>query len=516
MKYHFDEAKAERAVKFFSGLTHIQGRWAGQPFKLLDWQDVLVREIYGWVDENGYRQFNTVYVEVPKKNGKTELASAIVLKSLVADDEMGAQVYSAAVNSEQSNLVYNPVRQMVLNNRVLRKRLKLIDSTKRIVDYETNSFYHVLSRDKYSKHGLNVHAAIIDELHAIQDGEFVNVLTYGSGLARTQPLIFIITTAGIYDVNSIGWKYHEKAMQVMQGIYGDEHFLPFIMGLDRDENWELEENWVKVNPALGNIFSIESLRSDYQKAKIDIDEQNNFRRYRLNQWIEQSQRLFEIRIWDECAGPVNLTSGRSCYLGMDLASTNDLTALVAIFVPDKYSNYYDILPYFFLPERAVEKRAQKGQVYIRNWAQQGLIKKTPGDATDYNFVVKQIEELADRFKVLEIAYDRWGSSVITGQLQERGFSVIPITQTFGGIGPPTKDFLKMVLERKVQHGGNPVLRWNASNVVVDTDCNGNIKPNKAKSKDSIDGIVAAILATDRVTRNEGAESVYEKRGPIII
>ena len=517
MRFHFEEKRAEDAKTFIRFLSHTKGRWAGVPFHILDWQEVLLREIFGWVDDQGYRQYRTAYVEVPKKNGKTELAAAIVLKLLVADDELGAEVYSGAADREQATLIFNAAEQMVIQNRVLKKRLKLKPSVKRIVDHKTGSFYQALSTEAYTKHGLNIHGVVIDELHAIKDREFVDVLTQGASDARTQPLKWIITTAGVAHKDSIGWEYHQYAEKVRDGIIEDERFLPLIFGADMNANWEDEEVWKIVNPSLGQIFDIEKMREAFREAKAKPPLENVFRRLRLNQWTSQISRWLQLHIWDACSAPVNLTKGRTCYAGLDLSSTIDITALGLIFAPEKAGDPFDIFAHLFMPKDNIEERVKKDRVPYDVWVREGLITATPGNVIDYDFIIQKVKDITTDYNLVEIAYDRWGASKVALDLQKEGMLVIPMGQGFASMSPPTKELLNQLMQKKIRHGGHPVLRWMASNMVVREDPAGNIKPDKARSSEKIDGIVALIMALDRAIRHgETKESVYEKSGLLVL
>ncbi len=524
-KYHFDKERAIRAINFISFLTHTKGRWANKKFRILDWQKELIEKTFGWVDDNGYRQYQIVYVEITKKQGKSELAAAIALYLLVADGEQGAEVYSGAVDRDQASLVFNVAATMVRNSRVLRKRLKIIDSQKRIVDYKTNSVYRVLSSDVESKHGLNVSGLVLDELHAVKKREFIDTLTEGSGDARTQPLIFIITTAGVADKRYICWEYHEYALKVRDGIIPDDRFLPFVIGLQEGEDWEDEENWKKVSPSLGVTFGIDKLREEYEKAKAVPAKQNNFRRLRLNQWVQQETRWMDMSVWDACSEPADLSKGRRCYLALDLSSSVDLSALAQVIEPKCYTcryrggcpnpeDLYDIYCHFFLPKDNIDRRVKQDRVPYDIWAWKGYITLSPGNVIDYAFIEKKIEELHEMNEVVDIGYDRWGATQISTSLTGKGFNMIPIGQGFASMSSPTKELETLVLKRKIRHGGHPVLRWNMNNMVIRQDPAGNIKPDKEHSSDKIDGIVAVIMALDRTIRHEKSMSVYETRGMV--
>lgn len=330
----FDEEKAKRTVDFIGCLKHTKGKWRGQPFELLPWQETVIRDVFGTVKENGYRQYNTAYVEIPKKNGKSELAAGVALYMTCGDNEWGAEVYGCASDRQQASIVFDVAVDMVEQCPALKKRIKPVMSVKRLVYKPTNSFYQVLSAEAYTKHGLNVHAVIFDELHSQPNRELFDVMTKGSGDARTQPLFFLITTAGT-DRHSVCFEQHQKAEDILQGRKVAPTFYPVIYGASDDADWSSEYVWRKANPSLGHTIDIEKVRNAYLSAKDNPAEENIFRQLRLNQWVKQSTRWMQMEKWDACAFPVDEREvlGRECYGGLDLSSSIDITAFVLVFPP---------------------------------------------------------------------------------------------------------------------------------------------------------------------------------------
>lgn len=508
----YSERHADRAVAFIRSLTHTKGEWSRRKFNLLPWQERIIRDIFGILKEDGYRRYNTVYVEVPKKNGKSELAAAVALYLLFADNEPGAEIYSAAADRGQASIVFNIAAEMVRQSPVLSKRCKIIDSVKRIVVHRTNSFYQVLSAEAYTKHGFNVHGVIFDELHAQPNRELFDVLTEGSGDARRQPLYFLITTAGV-DRNSICWEVHEKARQLLNGTREDPGFYPVILGLEEDEDWENEANWRKVNPSIDHIIDIEKVRSAYREAKEDPAKENNFRRLRLNQWVKQSMRWMQLEKWDACDGRVGNLIGRACYGGLDLSSTTDLTALSLVF---PCGDLYEVLMHFWIPEDTMRERERRDRVPYSKWVKQGLVTATPGNVIDYRWIRQALNDIAPMYDIKEVAYDPWNATEIVQDLADDGFVMVPVRQGFASLSAPTKELMTLVLGQRLRHGGNPVLRWNVDNLVIRTDPAGNIKPDKEKSTQKIDGAVALIMAIDRAVRHADDRSVYEDRGILTV
>ena len=512
------QALADRAVAFINSLKHTKGVWYGKNFELLPWQDKIVRDIFGTLKPNGYRQYNTAYVEIPKKQGKSELAAAIALYLTCGDGEYGAEVYGCAADRQQASIVFDVAVEMINQCPALKKRCKILASQKRIVYLPLKSFYQVLSAESYTKHGLNVHGVIFDELHAQPNRALYDVMLTGSGDARKQPLYFLITTAGT-DRNSICYEVHNKAKDIMKGKRHDPTFYPVIYGIEDEDDWTDEKNWYKANPSLDITVDIDKIRAAFNNAKENPAEENLFRQLRLNQWVKQSIRWMPMDKWSLCSYPIDKErlKGRICYGGLDLSSTTDITAFVLVFPPEDEDGKYEILPFFWLPEETLELRVRRDHVPYDTWKAKGLIMTTEGNVVHYGFIEKFIEELGTQYNIKEIAYDRWGAVQMVQNLEGMGFTIVPFGQGYKDMSPPTKELMKLVLEKRIAHGGNEVLEWMVDNIFIKTDPAGNIKPDKEKSTEKIDGAIAMIMALDRAIRNNGQqESVYNDRGIIIL
>lgn len=511
---HYDKVKADRAVTFIQNLCHTKGKWAGKKFTLLPWQEQIVRDIFGIVKEDGNRQFLTAYVEIPKKNGKSELAAAIALYLLYADHEASAEVYGAACDRNQASIVFDVAKQMVLMSKALDKRSKVMGATKRIVNYTNAGFYQVLSAETGTKHGLNVSGLVFDEIHAQPNRHLYDVLTKGSGDAREQPLFFIITTAG-NDKNSICYELHTKALDILNGRKKDTSFYPVVYGLSDDEDWNDEANWLKANPSLGHTIGLDRVREAYQNALENPAEENVFKQLRLNMWVSSTVTWLPEHIYDKGSSPIDMESlkGRKCFAGLDLSSTSDITAFVLVFPPRHDEEPYIVLPYFWLPEDTLQLRCRRDHVLYDVWERQGYLKTTEGNVVHYGFIEAFIEELSTVYNIREIAYDRWNATQMVQNLEGLGLTLVPFGQGYKDMSPPSKELFKLMMEGKVQHGGHPVLKWMGQNVVMRQDPAGNIKPDKEKSIEKIDGIVALIMGLDRCIRHqEQGNSVYDERG----
>ena len=516
---HYDKDAADYAVMFIESLCHTKGTWAGKPFELIDWQEQIIRDLFGVLKPNGYRQFNTAYIEIPKKQGKSELAAAVALLLLCGAGEERAEVYGCAADRNQAKIVFDVAVDMVRFCPALSKRVKILESQKKITYLPTNSSYQVLSADVANKHGFNTHGVIFDELHTQPNRKLFDVMLQGSGDARMQPLYFLITTAG-NDTNSICYEVHQKAIDIAEGRKVDPTFYSVIYGAAEDEDWTDPKVWKKANPSLGITVGIDKVKAACESAQQNPGEENAFRQLRLNQWVKQSVRWMPMDKWDACAFPVSEDDleGRICYGGLDLSSTTDITAFVLVFPPLDEEDKYYVLPYFWIPEETLDLRVRRDHVPYDLWERQGVLMTTEGNVVHYGYIEKFIEQLGERFNIREIAFDRWGAVQMVQNLEGMGFTVVPFGQGFKDMSPPTKELMKLVLEEKIAHGGHPVLRWMMDNIFIRTDPAGNIKADKEKSTEKIDGAIATIMGLDRAIRcgNDTGASVYDSRGLLFI
>ena len=510
----FAKHRADRALKFISNLTHTKDKWAGVPFDPRPWQAVIIRELFGRMreDNSTRRAYRTCYIEIPRKNGKSEIAAALALYGLVGDGVIGAEVYSCAADRDQAALVFNVAAQMVRNDPMLASRLKIIDSQKRIVDHKTGSFYRAISAEAYSKHGFNASMVIYDELHAAPNRELWDVMTTSMG-ARDEPIVVAITTAG-YDRHSICWEQHDYAQKILAGLVVDPSFYPVIYAAPEDADWLDEEVWKQANPALQDFRDIDEMRALAHKAKEIPAVQNTFKRLYLNIWTEQSERWLDMAAWDACqpdGAPDwrelrERMKGKPCVGGLDLSSRTDLTALVLVFEDD--DDAMTAVPFFWVPKEGAAKRSRTDRVPYEQWIEDGLLTATDGNVVDQGFIREDINRIAKDYKLKEIAFDPWNATKLAVELEGDGVKLVEMRQGFRSLSEPTKHLGALVTGRKLRHGGHPVLRWMASNMVVRQDPQGNLSPDKSKVTERIDGIVGLIMGIGAALVNQDKEPEY--------
>ena len=509
----FDIERAQHALDFFGFLKHSKGEWGGEAFKLQPWQEFIIGSLFGWLRKDGKRRFRVAYHEIPRKNGKTTLAAGVGLYLFCADGEPGSEVFTAATKRDQARLSHGEAARMVKASPLLRSKIGVFKDNLHIE--RTNSKFEPLGADADTMDGLNIHGAIVDELHAHKTRAIWDVLETATG-ARRQPLIFAITTAG-FDRNSVCWEWHDYSTKILDGIIEDDTVFTYIASLDEGDDWTDQSTWAKANPNLGVSVKIDDLQRKCDKAKEMPSAQNAFLRLHLDMWTEQNERWMPMDKWDECGKVLVIPEelqGRLCYAGLDLSTTTDISALVLCFPDDEGG--CDVLPYFWVPEENIMQRSNRDRVPYDLWARQGYIKTTPGNVIDYDIIRRDINQLREQYDINKIAIDRWNSTQLQTQLDGDGFEIVPTGQGFASLSAPTKHLEKLVFEKSLRHGANPVLRWMVSNVAIQQDAAGNIKPAKDKSTERIDGVVAAVMAIDQMTRHGDETSVYDTRGVITI
>ncbi|MBS4062727.1 MAG: terminase large subunit [Bacteroidetes bacterium] len=513
----FDRDAAERVLRFKGILKHSKGKWAGQNLVLEPWQQFKTWAMFGWMNSDGTRRFRSAYIEVARKNGKSTDSAGDGLYLAFADGEAGAEVYSAATKRDQARIVHQEAIRMVRKNPLLKKYIRIYKDNLSIE--QTASKYEPLGGDSDSLDGLNVHGAVVDELHAHKSRETLELLETATG-SREQPLIIMITTAGM-DRQSVCYEKHEYTRKVLEGwrddSYVDDSWFGIIYTLDEGDDWRDESVWVKSNPNLGVSKKWEDMRIKAKRAGEMAAALNNFLRRELNVWTQGEVKWMNMDSWRAC-GIENIPAlelpekmkGQVAYAGLDLSSTDDITAWVMVFAGDD-GEYY-VVCRFWIPEDNMSIRTRDQGVKYEEWVKAGFMEATPGNVIDYDWIFEQIEKDADMFDIDQGAFDRWGAARVVQVLENKGMTMLPFGQGYASMSPPMKELERLILAKKIKHGNNPVLTWMMDNVVARLDPAGNIKPDKSRSREKIDGVVALIMALDLALRHPEQKSVYESRG----
>ncbi len=506
--WYFDKKAAMRAIHFIEKLKHTKGEWAGQRFRLEPWQQFVLWNIFGWKNADGTRRFRYAYIEIARKNGKTALSAGIGLYMLFADGESRPEVYSAATVKDQAKICFSDAVEIV----------KATDLKNYLTPYRNSIVYELkggtmkpLSSDYGTHDGLNPSCGIIDEFHAHKDSGMFDVIKSAFG-ARRQPLMFIITTAG-FNKSGACYAYRENVIKVLRGVNEDDSLFGIIYTLDDKSEWEDPKMWIKANPNLGVSLSADYLADQVKDAKNRPEAVRNVMTKNVDLWVDAERTWILDDVWLKCIGttdPADL-KGCACWGGLDLSNVSDITAYVLLF---HKNDRFQLLPHFWIPEEKMLEKIRKENINYDKWAAEGYVTVTPGNVIDYDFVKADILRIVADYDLRISAYDRWNSSQTIIDLQNEGMECNPFGQGYGSMSAPTKEFEKLVLTGKIEHFGNPVLRWMLASTLVKTDPAGNIKPDKEKSTQKIDGIVASIMALGEwMTAQTNDESnPYETRG----
>lgn len=510
-----DKQRALEPIEFIQ-MLHAVDDFYGQPFQLLNWQHDLLWDVYGTINERGYRQYRYAYLEVPKKNGKTSLIAGLGLYHLSCDGP-GGQIYCCAADRKQAGLVYNAAVAMIEQEPELEAILKITDSRKEIKNTLTGTILTVLSAEAYTKHGINPTVVIFDELHAQPKRDLWDVMTFGAGAARREPLWWVITTAGDDpDRNSIGWEIHEKARKIAAGEQDDPYWYVKIYGAPEDADIWDENLWFQVNPSLGHTISIESVRQEALTARNSEAAERLFRWLRLNQWIALKRVGWQpLTLWDQTVGKWSRADlvGKKCYPGLDLSSTTDLTGAVLLFPPQEGFEDWRFIHEAWIPEDNMRERVNRDHVPYDRWVNQLYLHATPGNVIDYDFVEARLLAASKQYNIAALGTDPWNSRMLTQRLMREGVNVIEIAQNMAQMSPAMKTTERLMKSGQMSHEVNPLARWCWGNVTVAVDGNENIKPMKNRSIERIDLTVALVNAMATAMLYENLElSVYETRG----
>lgn len=505
---YFDKKAAMRAIHFIEKLKHTKGEWAGQRFRLEPWQQFVLWNIFGWKNADGTRRFRYAYIEIARKNGKTALSAGIGLYMLFADGESRPEVYSAATVKDQAKICFSDAVEIV----------KATDLKNYLTPYRNSIVYELkggtmkpLSSDYGTHDGLNPSCGIIDEFHAHKDSGMFDVIKSAFG-ARRQPLKFVITTAG-FNKSGACYAYRENVIKVLRGVNEDDSLFGIIYTLDDKSEWDDPKMWIKANPNLGVSLSADYLADQVKDAKNRPEAVRNVMTKNVDLWVDAERTWILDDAWQKCIGttaPADL-KGCACWGGLDLSNVSDITAYVLLF---HENDRFQLLPHFWIPEEKMREKIRKENINYDKWVAEGYVTVTPGNVIDYDFVKADILRIVADYDLRTSAYDRWNSSQTIIDLQNEGMECNPFGQGYGSMSAPTKEFEKLVLTGKIEHFGNPVLRWMLASTLVKTDPAGNIKPDKEKSTQKIDGIVAAIMALGEwmTAQANDERNPYENRG----
>ena len=530
-EFWYDETTADKAVAFFADhLVLSEGKWAGQPFILEPWQEHdIIRPLFGWKRANGKRRYRRAFVWVARKNGKTELAAGVALLVLLGDGEQAGQVFSIASEADQAKIVFTKAGNMVARSPSLSEKLE--SYTKSIYCPSLNASFRFLSGKPGGKHGLSMSGLVGDEVHEWRDGDLYTFV-HDSAAAREQPLEFMISTAGVRGTH--GEEIFSESVARLAGDIEDKYTLDVIYAADPDDDWTLPSTWAKANPNLGISLQLEDMAEACKQARQLPRIENDFKRYKLNIWTDQATRWLPIDAvddegfkfgWDHCQGPIGWRdleahlAGKRCFGGLDLASTQDLSALIWWFPIQPGLEVPAVLARFFKPAALLKAHGKRDKLPYEKWAKDGVLKTTPGNVTDYAFIREQIYRDAETFEIAYygvedreaseggLAIDRFNATDTAVQLQQEGIPVVMMGQGFVSLSAPAKELERLVVSNGFHHGHQPLLRRHAIAVAVEQDAAGNIKPTKANSKQRIDGIAGLVNALGIAGKDKGTTSM---------
>lgn len=512
--YYFDPVEADKYLAFFAKfLRHSKGKFAGQAFELLPWQSFVVANLFGWrISDTGFRRYRTAYIQVGRKNGKTTLLAGLSLAMLDFDNEEGSEVYYCATKRDQARICFDEAARMVKSSPSLAKRIGVHRAN--LHNTKTNSKAEPLSSDRNSLDGLNAHLAVVDEYHAHTTSHVYNVLKSSMG-SRTQPMMMTITTAG-FNVDGPCFKLAKTCKEVLDKKKTDESLFSMIYELDEDDDWRDKDCWIKANPSLGQSITLEYLEQQATQARnYGGTEEVNFKTKHCNEWVRSSTAWVADEIWQKNDLGSFDAGDRPCYGGLDLASVSDFCSLVLAF--PREDGGYDTKRFYWLPEEAIERRLYKDEstIYLE-LRHADDVTVTPGNVTDYDYIRRAItgyhvvdgqvrwdaDCIMKKYNLKSIAFDRYNSSQLIINLTHDGVDMSPMGQGYVSMSAPMKEVYRLLLEEKLNHEGDPVLRWMAGNLEVAYDPAENCKPDKSRSQDKIDGITALICAVGEAMTEE--------------
>ena len=495
--YFLDIDAGQRVIDFFSScLTHVRGPLKGKPFILEPWLQAIVGHLYGWKSETGKRRFKELLLLVPRKNAKSLVAAGLAVVEMFMGDPNTPECMIASGDREQARQTFDTIKLMVQHEPELRNRLQVFKNIIRCP--KNDGFIKCVSSESYNLHGANLSLAIIDETHVVKR-DLVETLQTSQG-SRQEPLIVNLSTAG-YDKHSILFEKRDYALKVKEGVIHDPAFFPVIYEADPESEWTDPATWTAANPNLGKSINLDFLERECERAQESPAFEATFKRLYLNIWTESESPWLQMAKYDACVGKLPDLTGRPCYGGLDLASTTDLSAFVLCFGPETDGEPFHIVPFAWVPGDSIRDRSRRDKVPYLAWKNQGFIEATPGAVIDYGYILNRVDQVAQQYDLRAILFDRWGSTKIIQDIEQQGLEVVQFGQGYKDMTPPTRELLKLILEKKVMFPDHPVLRWCASNAVVEQDAAGNMKISKKRSIEKVDLMVASVMALDGAIRN---------------
>ena len=513
--FFYDAEAAEYMIEYTKLCKHTKGQWAGTPFIMAPWQRFVAGELFGWkYKETGFRRFNLAFIEIPKKNGKSTFLATIGIYMLHGDGEPGAEIFALASQRDQAKIVFNQAKAMVRRSSDLRREIAVYQHHMYIT--EADAVFEPLASDVDTVDGRNPHANIVDELHR-HKSRYLWDLVENTMVARTQPLSVAITTAGD-DLTGVCYEQHNYALGILEGNYKNDNYFCYVATPEEGYDWKDETQWRKLNPNMGISVDINEMRRTFKKAHAITAQSSAFRRYRLNEWTNEAGRWLSMEYWHKCKGEIDLDQlkGMSCWGGLDLALTFDMTAFVLVFEAHELTY---VVPKYYVPEDNLVYRSEHDKLPYDAWRDDGYLIATPGNVTDMEFVKRDILDAAEKYQLQGLGYDPYKATQLAVQLQDEGVPMVEMRQGPMTLNEPMLQLEARIMNRTLVHTDHPILNWNASNVVTRSNVQGAMAPDRAKSREKIDGIVALIMAIGRqiADHNTGPQmSIYATESPLVV
>ena len=505
--FEFSKEWAERYCRFIEKLPHVEGEWDSPTLKLDPSQVFFIVQLFGFRNSDGTRRFTTALYAIARKNGKSTLAAAIMLAMYCLEPGIGPKLFSAATTGDQARVVWDIAKRMVEREPDLRSAYQIEAFANTIPRYDVGGVFKAINAKASTQDGLNPSALSFDELHAHKTRDLFDVLRSAVG-ARRDPMFLYTTTEG-YETPGPWPEIRKFAQQILEGVVAADHFLVAFYALDDGDDDFDERVWIKANPLIQqNPSLLKKIREAALEAKHQPGAMAEFRIKRLNRPASSAEGFIDLLRWKKCSGPVDLEALKAvpCWAGLDLASTRDMAAWRLVWIVDGVLLTWGR---YWVPADAVHQRTQRATVTYQAWVTAGHVRMTEGDVVDYRVIRDDVIEDCQRFNVQQAAFDPWNATQTVQELQEAGITMVEFIQGPKSFHPAMQSLESYYIAGKLKHGGNPVLTWNAANLVARRDVNMNMAPDKKRSADKIDGMVALLMATGRATIGDGGRSFWE-------